>query len=73
MLTNINHLEFPKESCVMSVESANIFSDEKDKNTENLFENMVKRLMRFEAYTKEDIIILLGSLCQIDNRAIFIN
>lgn len=57
----------------MSAESANIFSDEKDKDTENLLENMVKRLMRFEAYTKDDIIILLGNLCQIEDRAIYIN
>ena len=68
----MNKLPFEKDSSVFS-EYKYIFSEEKNKETEDLMFNLVKRLQRFEPYSKDDIIVLLGNLCQMGDKTIYIN
>ena len=73
LLQNLHNIEFPKEESVMSTDNANIFNEDKDKNTESLLQNLVKRLKLFDPYTKGDILTLLGNMCQIGELTIYTN
>lgn len=74
LLLTLHKIEFLKDPDDAEQDSLAMFSEEKEKKTENFLKILTKKINKFQPYSKTDILHLLAQFAVFgDNNAIYIN